>query len=283
METLTETRHAIYELRTNEERGFGLHLDEGVAVGVPGIQIGEEPFDQSRHLPEHINPISTQEMMTGLPHVTMVMPYRPLDMNVVLHQDPRERTMNRYVQPVRSYKRILAQELQAAISDARHVTDTSNLYVVGDARQLNGLSAEAQVLAGTEEPEAAANAVADICRQGLTFIISNFDRLPLENVANFAGKNAVAVKANHEFELSIPAKVGGWPMDSGLEVNTNKSKELIPANEAIAQRNNEIEEMLGSLGLTTAQVTYVNQASQSGNLRDADRQLASAIRAIDAT
>jgi hypothetical protein len=255
-------------------------MDESIAVGVPGIRIADVQFDPARHNVEAINHLSLHEMMIGLPQVTEVMPYRPVDMNVVLHQDPREKRMNKYVQPIRSYKRLLALQLQDAIAETRQVTDTANLFVVGDSSELSEVGYSAQVLDGTEHPEAAAEAVADICRRGLTFVVSNFDQLPLQSHNWFNGSRTVAVKANHEFELEIPAKVGAWPMGGLWEVDTHNKKHLRATNEDIARRQTVIAQQLGSLGLQTAHVTYRNSSTERMNIADADAQIASSIREI---
>lgn len=279
MTELKQTRHAIFELQSSEERGVGMHMGDELAIGVPGIPIGEVAFDSSRHLAEAINPFSVGEMMTGMPHVTQVMPFRHLEMNVVLHQDPADRRLHRWLQPVREHKRWLARQLFSAIDDSKQMLDQTNLYVVGDSEDIDDLPGIADIRRNTESADNASKEIAQICLQGLTFVISDFNNLPLGRL-QAAYTQAIAVKVNHALELKIPANVGIFPLDGATDVDTRKAHKLKAANDGIQVKHSRIEDSLVESGFRLARAVYDPKSSVSDSLSATDENIAKAIRSF---
>jgi hypothetical protein len=285
MAHLNETGQALFELRAAEPYSMGMHLGEQLSVGDLGVKVGEVPFDPSLHEPSDIDRMSMMGRVRGRPYVAQIVPFRPEEANVVLHNDPADQAWSGYLAPMWDYKRGLAVSLSDAISDAKQMGDTGTVYVVGDTTRQTGLR-HADYVRNTETPEKAADAIADICRRGLTFVISDFEALPLDRApAGYFGKT-VAVKVNHKSELEIPANVGDYPLD-GLEVvNTHNSKKLQAANDAIKRRHAELERRLGlkprlgGLGLAVAKVIYDEGFAPRMQVRATDKSIAGAVRKL---
>jgi hypothetical protein len=278
MTNLPQTGQALRELRADASKGFGMHYGDEHAVGTAGFVVGEVPFDPSRHLASDIDPMSMGEWTMGMPQVTQVMPYRPINMNIVLHRDPTEQNLPHYLQPIRAHKNELARGLQTAIDESKQRTDKANTYLVGDTTDAFELGFDVHPVRGTESPEKAAEAIAGLCLNGLTIVISDFNNLPLKrgNKTNFA--RTIGVKANHGLELKIPANVGRLSVGGLHEVDTNKPKKLAEANTRLAAHHAGVCRNLGGLGIAVAQVAYDNQQNAGFNAREADRQIATAVR-----
>lgn len=276
---LPNTQYELQELRSNESMQYGMHVGYEVAVGVQGVEVGETPFNASHHTIDAINPLSIMESATDMPHVTQVMPYRPIELNVVVHQSPDDRLMPKYLQPIRSHKRQLANGIREAISESQQVMDRTNLYVVGDASSLDELNDGAEVIEGTEDHSIASQAIASICLRGLTFVISDFNTLKLDIPgANY--RETVAIKANHAFELAFPANVGRITLGGLKEVNTRKPKELAKVNQGLLQKHTSIANSLSDAGLAVAKVVYNDALPMGTNFDAADASIAAAIRDI---
>jgi hypothetical protein len=278
METLRETGYELNQLLSDQKFRFGLHMGDQIVVGQPGIKIGEIPFDPLMHEAEHIDPLSTMEMMTDMPYVAQVIPFRPLELNVVLHRDVRDRDLPDVVRPIGRQKFDLAVNLIEALNNSAPIGDTANMYVVGDTENVQE-SRDLTVVKGTETDKAASEAVAELCLQGLTFVVSNFESLKLpENKPAFA--KTVAVKANHKLELAIPDNVGDWQMDGRKTVNTNNSKKLAKENEAITRKHQAVIDGLRRSGLIVATVAFDNQLSQGFDMAAADKSLAGSLKEL---
>ena len=274
---LHQTRQALFELRSLENQGVGMHLGANVAVGMPGLPIGEVMFDPSRHPASAIDPFSMMESLTGTPHVTQVMPYRPTEMNVVLHQNDETVTAD-WLKPVHEHKRALAHGLVEALEESKQIPDRTNYYVVGAASNKEVLPNGAEIIGGTDSPEAAAQAVAEICLRGLTFVISDFENLPLGAVTSALYPRAIAIKANHQVELQIPANAGLLQLDGLGAVETWKVHKLQKKNKQLRHKHTQLEQGLGNAGLYVAQAVYSPQRTVGTNVQAADNSIARAIR-----
>jgi len=281
MSELAETRQAIFELRSSEQNNFGFHMGTDLAVGVPGIQVGEVPFDPARHPIAAIDPFSAMESMLDRPHVSEVMPYIPVDMNVILHRDPAERSLHSFLQPVRTHKQELAASLSAALMEAKQVSDGMHLYIVGDTDLPAPIEATSEAIVSTEDPQKAAETVAEICATGLSFVISDFNNLPLPPDPH-SYEHTIGIKANHQLELEIPFIKRGpeWRLQGLQSVNTGNAKQVAAANEQLAHKHAGIEAHLGALGLVVARVVYSNHQTPLDNLLLSDKHIAQAVRVL---
>lgn len=281
MARLHNTSQALYQWRVNHrELDFGLHASGQVANGIDGVAIGEEQFDPSRHTADMIDPMSMGEAMFDVPHVAMVVPYRNEQMNVVLHQDPALRNLPSYLQPIREQKQKLAEDLVSSLESSKQVGDQVNLFVVGDSDVEVPRRVPATIIGETEQPEEAAQAVAGVCVRGLTFVISDFNALPIEKSMPSQFKNTVAIKVNHLLEKELPANVGRISMGGLKEVNTNKAKQLQAVNEGLRQKHEGIAVSLQDQGLAVAEVVY-GSPDQPHDSKTTDAQIARAIRAMN--
>lgn len=280
MARLPETTRAIASLRTDLTQEFGMHVGQTVMHGVPGLVVGEERFDPSRHPVSAINPLSMMELGldSPMPYVRQVLPYKTLEMNVVVHDDSGDYEMPEWLEPVIGFRDSLAVDTKHSIEASKQVGDKVNLFVVGNPARPSLYGREAEVVKNTEQPEAAAQAVADIARSGLSFIISDFNRLPLHRVSQANFKRSVGVKANHPIELEFPANTGVWPLGGGASVDTGNRRELKSANKGLQKSHAQIAANIGQAGLAHLQVVYDNQF-RSGLDREAfDRPLATILR-----
>jgi hypothetical protein len=279
MAELLQTAQAIRELRSAQGRAFGMHYNEDVSIGTTGMIVGEMPFDPNRHDPSSINPMSFNEMVMGVPHVQMEIPRRPIEYNVVLHRDPEERDLPDYLQPVREYKDNLASGVALAVHEAKQRSDKVNIYVVGDTDLLPSDHWDTEVIEGTEAGVDAARAVEEICMRGLTFVISDFNRLPLENKSAALTKS-IAIKANHAIELALPANRGYLAVEGANGVKTWKSKDLARANTGLDEHHAGIRGHLGTIGMEVVQIACDNELDAQQNIVQADAQIANSVRAL---
>jgi hypothetical protein len=278
MAELFQTSQALQELSAEKSRRYGLHYAEQITVGSTGMIVGETPLDPVKHSPSAISPISFNEMVLGIPYVQIEVPKRPVEYNVVLHRDVAERCLHPYLQPVREFKTALTSGIARAIIFAKQPSDRVNVFHVGDASEPLSGPWHSETVRDTDEPEAAAKAVEDICMSGLTFVISDFNRLPVNSGNRIA--RGIAVKANHGIELEIPANVGEISVEGADSVRTWKPKELARANAVLTDMHTTIRQNLGSAGLQVVQLALNNQIEMPYNVRNADTEIASAIRAL---
>jgi hypothetical protein len=279
MSELLQTAQAMRELRSTQGRAFGMHYNEDVSIGTTGMIVGEMPFDPNRHDPSSINPLSFNEMVMGVPHVQMEIPRRPIEFNVVLHRDPNDRNLPEYLQPVREYKDELASGVAQSLHEAKQRSDKVNVFVIGDTERHPSDHWDIEAIEGTEDSETAARAVEDLCMRGLTFVISDFNRLPLDN-KSAAFNRSIAIKANHALELALPADRGYLAVEGAEGVKTWKSKDLSRANAVLDERHADIRSHLGALGMEVVQVACNNDLDTRQNILQADAQIANSVRAL---
>jgi hypothetical protein len=278
---LIETRHALIQLRSQRAARAGIHLAEKIAVGVPGVPVGHSMYDPNLHPGEAIDPSAAMEWATGLPHVTVRVPFRPEHINLVVHTDPAERLLPSYLQPVRKQKLELAQGLFKALSVTKMPTDKINYVVLGDPVSAEELEAESVYVPESESPEIAAKAVAELCVRGLTFVISDFNKLPLGQ-NNQIFQRTLAIKTNHKLELELPhtKRKVDLSVGSGRSIKLWKKNEVDKANQSLAIKHRGLRAFLGSLGMEVAQVAHDNHQNVADNVTSADEAIASAVRNI---
>jgi len=282
MAELPLTGQAMFELSTEYGRRIGSHMGSQLSFEENGVFAGEEPFDPNKHPVSAIDPMSFGEVVFGVPFVSQVVPYRPVDISVVLHQDPRLRVLPDYLQGIREYKRELATKLFKSIFESKQMSDTLRLFIIGDTEGVTvDVPGEVKAVEDTKEPEAAANTIGTICNNGLAIVISDFSDLPLEKLQGVNFNNTIAIKSNYELELALPANVGRLPAGvDGEVVNTNKPKELAKFNEGLVVLHDGIVNRLESAGITVARVIFERLLSSGFELRKTDEQIADAVHHV---
>lgn len=278
MALLPETNLALADWASGKEEQIGLHMGPELKAGVPGQVVGETQYDPIKHIGLAPNPFSLLGMVTGREYIDLTIPEHPLDVNVVVHHDPAMHQLPPFLRPMSALKQALGAELHSSLEESLPgIGDHARLYVVGEADREELLDYGAEIIDDTTEPLEAAEAVAEICRRGLTFVISDFNRLPLDKVQDAEYDSTVAIKANHPYELVIPANVGSWPLGGIKEVNTYKSKELIKGNQYLATLNAEREKRIEHVGIVLARIVFSEGCTNGLDFEAADEAISEAV------
>jgi len=274
MALLHETQTVLAEMAASQPQSFGTHGAVHPQTGVPGLAVGEVPYDMTRHPVTAINHGSLMANVTRVPYVRLTLPQRPLDVQVVTHHeagndDPRLAKLKGY----------LARQIKYAVEDSvPGMTDRVFSYHIGDDAD-DFADFDTELLPANGDPAYTAETVADLCHDGLTFVVSDFNRLPLQNVANGWFPATVAVKANHALEMSVPdmaMRLGGT-----REVRKKKDAEYV--NQRLAKYHAGITAGLETAGIPVAQVIMDMNRSDLGQdgLNAADGAIADALRRLD--
>jgi len=277
MANLEKTEAALADYAANRGLLFGIHDAEEFKVGAQGRDVGEIPFDPAQHDVSAINPLSIWESVTGEPHVRVALPERPLHLTIVTQH--RAAGRSDYPQMNQARQR-LASELGAAINESLPgITDRAWNYAVGEA--VEGVAdSDVEVIDTNGDPLVEARTIAELCRDGLTFVISDFLALPLEREAC---SGAVAIKANHAFDIALPAGYGSLPTNiRGGEVNTDKPRELVRVNRSLQERHDRTAQRLETAGIAMAHILFNwrDYPTQGFDMELADERIAAAISAL---
>jgi hypothetical protein len=279
MANLEQTESAIAGFTANRGLLFGIHEAEEFKVGGVGRDVGEVMFDPARHDAGAINPLSIWESVLGEPHVRVVVPERPLHINVIAHH--RSSGKSDFYQ-MNAARQRLAGELSNAISESLPgITDRSWSYAIGESA-VAGEDADVEVIGTNGDPLVEANTIAELCQGGLTFVISDFLALPLEQAKC---PTTVAVKANHSYDLEIPAGFHSLPTNiQGGEVNTDKPRKLARVNRAQQEQHDQAVARLEAAGIAVAQVLFnwTDYPLSGFDIEAADQGIAGAISGLKA-
>ena len=202
MPLLEQTQSAISELAGDRQREFGSHLGHMPKKNMPGINLGEIPFDPSKHSLSDVSLFSLSEQATGIPHVQNVLPRRALNIQIVEDRSPSNDDSR-----IVKVKHNLANYLQESISDSKPgMTDRVRRFIITDAETEDPdlLGYDVELIDANEGPEAFTQTVAELCRDSLTLVISDFKRLRLDLVTNEEFDKVVGIKANHTAEMEMP-------------------------------------------------------------------------------
>lgn len=282
MSLLPETNIALAEWNANRQRETGMHMGPRLAVGVPGQAVSEVQYDLIRHVGLRPNVMSLMGLVTGEEYIDTVMPAHPLDVNVVVHHDPAQKNLPQYLSPMALYKQRLGSEISTSIDESlTGYADRARVYVVGEPVKEELIDYGVDVIEGTADGRSAAEATAEICERGLTFVISDFNNFPLHEVASVDFTDTVAIKANHEYEVELPANKGRMSMSGLKEVDTNNSNKL---NKALAYQeamNLEREDRLKAAGIVVARAVFKHAVLAGIDYRCLDDQIAGAVQTIN--
>ncbi|HSW85514.1 MAG TPA: hypothetical protein VLF79_02795 [Candidatus Saccharimonadales bacterium] len=251
MALFEQTQAALEGIDANRQHIFGLHGGDHLVAGGVGKFVYDEPFDPARHDPHDINPFSIMEERGGLPQVSVNVPDRPLYIGIVTHH----RSLGKSdFSEMNNARQTFASKLGIAIRDALPgMTDYSKHFAIG--RTAEGvLDPYVEVIETDGNPIVEANTIAEICQAGLTFVISDYLALPLERHKLPA---TIAIKANHAFDLELPAGAGPLPTNlKGGEVNTNNRKELNRVNSSQLEQHRITIGRLEAAGIKVAKVLF---------------------------
>jgi hypothetical protein len=282
---LEKTSAALYYLMGDNTRQFGQHLRTDIVVGQPGINVGETMFDPTLYDSSAINPLAITPMLLGtdMPYADLRVPYAPVELNVVVEDNSGSRMKHEWIEPIVECKRTIGTELVRLIEDAKQPADSVKLHVVGAPSDLSAYGRHDVTVIETNTSEESTRAVAEICRKGISFIISNFERLPLDEMKDINFRNIVGIKVNHPLEIAYPANTGVWTLSGLKEVNTNNPKKLDEINEKLMAKHLDIVRRLGSKSVRMAKVVYDDSYRSGLNVAEIDRELSSAVLELSCT
>ena len=280
MSSLSLTEQALANIAGNEQFVFGFHDGEDIRTGVIGRDIAETDFDPAIHDPSDIDPLSIWEDITGAQQVQQTIPDRPLSLNLITHV--RQQQAADYFD-IQGSKRHLAGELRQALTRSLPgMTDMIMDYEVGDVSNLETAS-HAEVIDTQGDSVKEAKLIAEICQNGLSIVISDFLNLPLTERSSERFPATVAIKANHPFDLSLPADCGKIPLGkNGGEVNTGNRRELQSVNNDMRISHEQTIARLQKAGIAVAQIIFNRRDFPilGFDLDAADMQIASALAQI---
>jgi len=275
MTELHRTQEALAEIAASDLAGYGTHLLSDVQTGVLGLVLGEVDYDPRRDVPTAIVMSSVREMATGQPQVRQYVPQQLLTANVIIHERASTDSYG-----IHEAKRHMAAELQQAIAESMPgLTDEVVTYAVGEMASVHH-GQEIEVRTTDGNPLTDAKTISELCRDGLAFVISDFLRLPLDEVPGASYPATVAVKTNHRIEMALPAGVGTLTTIGGGEVNTNKPKELQRVNELLTRLHAGTIERLGRVGIGVAHIVLAPKLQAGYKITEADKAISDAVSHI---
>lgn len=295
MSLLPRTEVAFAELAANTRLALGSHHGEDIMTGHEGVFVGERLFDPVRDSPADINHLSIWEMITDEPHVAMRIPEYPLNVRIVSHE--RATPDSDRLGITKARKRLMNSVIEALDDALPNPNDRVLHYRVGQAVNENQ-DREAEVIVTDGRPETDAAQIADICSRGLTVVLSDFLRLPLETQADSGNfESTIAIKANHALDLKLPSNVGVLSSGhKGGEINTNTLGsfsrgvarfrkqpvvgELSKVNEALSASHQRAISCLEDLNIPVAQLVLQPQRQFGFDVMVADESIAKAVTHI---
>lgn len=251
MALLPQTQAVLAEISANRQHEIGLHSALQVRAGVPGLDVGEMQFNPALHSPADINPLSVWGLVMGVPHVQLSVPHESLETRIIVqheagHEDPRFSYLK---------QRMAALLLESFEDSKLSVTDRVRTYHIGDVED-DLLEMGTELIPVRNNPEAAAKTVAELTQEGLSFVISDFNHLPLTELGKGNFPATVGVKLTHPSELPLKPGKGTVPLGGKRELDLGNPKQLAAYNASIEKLQAERVERLESVGIAVAQVVF---------------------------
>jgi hypothetical protein len=266
------TQEALYEFDASEMPGSGDHNGYDIASGMPGLVIGEAIYDPMLHRPEDIYHMSVRGAATGDMYVQLKKPERPLAVNVVIHEDSRDHPM--FARAKEYLGGLLVDALDEALPG---IQDVTNCYYMGK-RDLG--FGDFEHLPLTEDADANARTLAEVCNGGLSFVLSRFNRLPIERHIDPTTKT-VGVLVSHPAEYAFPAGHGVISLGGSKEVNTSSRRQLARKNAELQAVNDATDARLNAAGIATAPVLFDPRVPyHKWDAEAADRAIAQAVTTV---
>lgn len=266
------TSEALGELRSNMAFGLGDHRMVDIKAAVPGLPLGHESFDHRRHSPIDIDPLAPFSDALGGDHVRLVLPSKPVAINVVT-----EYSLAKEHPVLAQTKRNLASSISNTVEDALPgMLDYSYLYAVGNDIPV-GLPNDVEAIP-TIDDEQTSDAIRQLAHNGLTFVISSFRTLRLNDVAN--GDGMVGIKVNHALERFVPRNRGVLVVGGLAEIKTHKRKELDAFNARLEARHQGIVRTLEDSGVEVASIVTRTDQEEKYDEAEADKSIAAALQRV---
>lgn len=274
MAELPQTYAVLAEMSANRHFGLGQHAEHVIRSTAIGRQLGHTAFDALLHTPDQIDPFSLMGMALEQDMVPMYEPARPLLMNIVT-----DMSAQREHPSVTLAKRRVSHDISAAIDDTLEATDQAFLYLVGDNIPERGMPYHEIISVPQGDKEALGEKVSQIALDGLTFVVSDFNRLKLPEHTHF--DELVAVKVNHVLERKIPEGFNRVISLGGLgEIDATSKRKVTKANAYLEEMHQKTVSELKSHGVHVASVIVSPKQAQIYDVSPADAGIATALRKI---
>ncbi len=267
---LHRTNQAMTELAANSPYGAGVHFADHVRAGADGLVIGETELNYALHDPGDVMHDSIMAEVTGLDYVPITIPQHPVHVNMVV-----DRNVDRGDSPeIAEAKTWAIDRVQAEIRDSRpDGNDTVSLFYIdgeGLFRPTEG-----------EEPITSPEDLLEICGRGLTFVVSDFNRL---GSAAFTGQTldrpVVGVRVNHAAELGVPPGKGTIDVGGGAELNTDNPEQLAAFNDALAEYHSGVDAELARAGLLVARIAVQPWVPGGLDMPQVDEAIAAQVKRL---
>ncbi len=269
------TIQAFKTLPPNRDFGSGGHTDRREQAGCSGSVAEDVRFTPGRHTAADVNPLSFLGAMMGDDYVRQVQPDRPLHTNVVLDSLGEGDGL-----ALARVKRVAANALAFGLfSDLAQTSGSVRMFTMNGAVEtsLTGVERASTLFSSGE--------MLDICRNGLTVVVSDFKATADEfAAAGRLGGDVVGVKLYHPAERRLPGNVGTISLGSGIEVDTNNSRLLASVNSRLEACHQRIVGDLSGVGMSLAEVELTPQVQ--GNCASmlpqetADAVMAQAVKSL---
>jgi hypothetical protein len=278
MDVFEKTQSTLNELYGDRQRSVGEHLSQTPKVSLFGVSLGEVLYDPSKHSLDDIDVFSLSETATGMPHVQMVLPRISMDIQII-----EDRSTSDDDSRIARLKSKSNETLALFLANSKPgIKDRVRHFVISDSEfeEYNNLGFDSELIDARKGSEFVSESIASICLNGITFVISDFERLKVTKQTEDNFSKTIAIKSNHPAEISIPAGFVTLPLGNGRELDTSKPKELARFNIMLAERNSKIIKRLEVAGLAVASVVSAPNKTLGFDLALADESISLAISKI---
>ena len=275
-ELLEQTSAALQDYVVNQGFLPGVHGSIQPQIGGKGRVVSDVLLNPSNFDLSAIDPFSIDGIVSDGIYVTRTIPHKRLYVSVIVQAD-RAQDHPGIVAAKRQLASTLLETIDASMPDRRD--RVYGYYLGNDPFQLDDFDVEA--LPYSTDSTVNTRTVADVCQQGLAFVISDFKRLQFGQEHRSSLPAAVAVKLNHPFELAIPANSGNWTLGGGKVLKTNNMGKLAQANNELRAYHDQQESLLRAARFAVAAVVSEPKNHVLGfNEQLADDAIATAIQSI---
>lgn len=274
MALLHKTKEALYGYYADLV-GFerGVHELDEEAYG-KGRVIRTEEFDPLKHDPSDINYLSLMGLVSKKPHVDVVLPKAPIDMQILTYHrqddsDPR----------IKFRKQQLMHRLVEELIAARPaITDTVTLFDVGSITPEVAIEDSEPIETSTSAE--AAQVIDDLCSDNtLSFILGDFADI------QFCGpiEKAVAIVLNDPIDMSVQRTRRSTELRIGSSraANLKRESDVVFLNQILGEFHQGLEWDLGLAGLAVAHAVYDPDLPDLFRVDEVDSSIANAIAVIN--
>lgn len=282
MPILEKTQIAMRRLSGDPSLRYGRHATSELVPGSSGVHAGEVAYEPGVHDPQDIDQYSMMGIALNIPQVAISRERGALVVKMII-----DRASGQDDPAISQGRNSLVESLRDSIDRSKALrTDKVITYLIDDASEYdprrNPRQGTTRIIDSSQGGDYVSNTVADVCRGGLTFIISNFEGLSLKSESETHFKRTIAIKANVPGELEFPPGVEilvGEGEDAEW-LNTSKPKKLARYNAGLNKHHEKISASIELAGIALAR-TVIGLDSKFGfDVISTDAEIAAAIKQV---